>query len=160
MSGKPNRSLRVVSLLPSATEKLALIGGLDLLVGRSHECDYPASASNVPVLTSSRLTFESSKQIDEDVSKVLLATACTYACKIGIESMHVLKSILDVPHLRPSNAPSPSIICPVAIHQHRHVVVPTSWLQLSMNWPHRRPCRKARDFTTSTPPSLLSSGQM
>ena len=158
MSGKPTRSQRVVSLLPSATEKLALIGGLDLLVGRSHECDYPASASNVPVLTSSRLTFESSKQIDEDVSKVLLATACTHACKT--ESMHVLKSILDVPHLRPSNAPSPSIICSVAIHQHRLVVVPTSWLQLSMIWPHRRPCRKARDFTTSTPPSLLSSGQM
>jgi hypothetical protein len=59
-----------VSLLPSATESLALIGGLKLLVGRSHECDYPASAADIPILTASRLTFESSSQIDSDVSKV------------------------------------------------------------------------------------------
>ncbi|MFN9970456.1 MAG: ABC transporter substrate-binding protein [Phycisphaerae bacterium] len=43
--------MRVVSLLPSATEALCLIGGESMLVGRSHECDFPASIARVPVLT-------------------------------------------------------------------------------------------------------------
>lgn len=43
---------RVVSLLPSATESLCAIGGGDLLVGRSHECDFPASIAHLPALTS------------------------------------------------------------------------------------------------------------
>ena len=47
--------MRIVSLLPSATE---LVCGLDLryqLVGVSHECDYPVSVVGLPVLTSSRI---------------------------------------------------------------------------------------------------------
>jgi ABC-type hemin transport system substrate-binding protein len=61
-------SLRIVSLQPSATEILALIGGAHLLVGRSHECDFPADATkDVPVVTSSSLTFESSGQVDTEV---------------------------------------------------------------------------------------------
>jgi iron complex transport system substrate-binding protein len=47
--------MRVVSLLPSATELLCAIGGRGLLVGRSHECDYPADVAGVPVVTASRL---------------------------------------------------------------------------------------------------------
>lgn len=47
--------MRVVSLLPSATELLCEVGGASLLVGRSHECDEPASLAHVPVLTRSRL---------------------------------------------------------------------------------------------------------
>jgi iron complex transport system substrate-binding protein len=39
--------MRVVSLLPSATEVLCQIGGQGLLVGRSHECDYPAGEQGV-----------------------------------------------------------------------------------------------------------------
>ena len=34
-------TLRVVSVLPSATEMLCLIGGEHLLVGRSHEDNFP-----------------------------------------------------------------------------------------------------------------------
>ena len=33
--------MRIVSLLPSATEIVALLGMDDLLVGRSAECDWP-----------------------------------------------------------------------------------------------------------------------
>ncbi|MCC6660800.1 MAG: ABC transporter substrate-binding protein [Phycisphaerales bacterium] len=43
--------MRVVSLLPSATETLCLVGGSGLLVGRSHECDYPPGIAHLPVLT-------------------------------------------------------------------------------------------------------------
>ncbi len=34
--------MRVVTLLPAATEIVAALGGGDQLVGISHECDYPA----------------------------------------------------------------------------------------------------------------------
>jgi ABC-type Fe3+-hydroxamate transport system substrate-binding protein len=43
---------RIISLLPSATESLCAIGAGHLLVGRSHECDYPPAIAHLPVLTS------------------------------------------------------------------------------------------------------------
>ncbi len=43
--------MRVVSLLPSASETLCLLGGSELLVGRSHECDHPSDIHDRPVLT-------------------------------------------------------------------------------------------------------------
>lgn len=46
---------RVVSLLPSATELLSVIGTARLLVGRSHECDFPPEVAAVPVLTTPRI---------------------------------------------------------------------------------------------------------
>jgi ABC-type hemin transport system substrate-binding protein len=58
---------RVVSLLPAATEILALIGGSKMLVGRSHECDYPENLKDVPVLTASKLSFSTSLQVDTEV---------------------------------------------------------------------------------------------
>lgn len=42
---------RIVSLSPAATEMLALIGAETWMVGRSHECDFPASILTRPVLT-------------------------------------------------------------------------------------------------------------
>src|SRR5215217_6159425 len=43
--------MRIVSLLPSATEIVFALGLGDELVGRTHECDYPAQAIDVPVMT-------------------------------------------------------------------------------------------------------------
>ena len=43
--------MRIVSLLPSATEIVFALGLGDELVGRTHECDYPPEAARVPVLT-------------------------------------------------------------------------------------------------------------
>ncbi len=42
--------MRICSLLPSATEVIALLGLSDELVGISHECDYPPSVRNVPIM--------------------------------------------------------------------------------------------------------------
>lgn len=42
---------RVVSLLPGATEIIAALGAADVLVGRSHECDFPASVAALPACT-------------------------------------------------------------------------------------------------------------
>ena len=47
--------MRIVSLLPAATEWLYAFGAGDLLVGRSHACDYPAEAQSLPAVT--RPTF-------------------------------------------------------------------------------------------------------
>lgn len=66
--------LRVVSLLPSATELLCAAGGERLLVGRSHECDFPASIADRPVLTSARTDYEATpdaRAIHERVSGLL-----------------------------------------------------------------------------------------
>jgi len=64
-------AMRVVSLLPSATEILFAVGGGDLLVGRSHECDHPRSVCGLPVLTGQRTVATSSAEIDREVRETL-----------------------------------------------------------------------------------------
>src|SRR5712692_8815486 len=43
--------MRVVSLLPAATEIVAALGRIDWLVGVSHECDYPPEVKSRPRVT-------------------------------------------------------------------------------------------------------------
>jgi iron complex transport system substrate-binding protein len=50
--------MRIVSLLPSATEILFGIGAGDQVVGVTHECDFPEEAKSRPALTSSLLPHE------------------------------------------------------------------------------------------------------
>ena len=47
--------MRVVSLLPAATEIVAALGAGDWLVGVSHECDYPPAVQALPRVTRSTL---------------------------------------------------------------------------------------------------------
>ncbi len=47
--------MRIVSLLPSATEIVCALGLEDELVGITHECDYPPAVRTKPVLTASVL---------------------------------------------------------------------------------------------------------
>ena len=61
----------MVSLLPSATELLCRIGGAELLVGRSHECDWPTEVADRPVLTAQVTQAESSAEIDRQVREAL-----------------------------------------------------------------------------------------
>jgi iron complex transport system substrate-binding protein len=59
---------RIVSLLASGTELVCALGAGDLLVGRSHECDYPEWVKRLPSV--SRPTFNitgTSQEIDERV---------------------------------------------------------------------------------------------
>lgn len=61
--------MRIVSLVPNATEILFAIGAGDLVVGVSHECDFPPEARTRPVLTGSALEAGlSSSQVDAMVS--------------------------------------------------------------------------------------------
>jgi iron complex transport system substrate-binding protein len=43
--------VRIVSLLPAATDFVAVLGRLDDLVGRTHECDWPEEVGAVPTVT-------------------------------------------------------------------------------------------------------------
>jgi len=47
--------MRIVSLLPSATEIIATLGLVDDLVGRSKECTYPPEILSRPVVTAARI---------------------------------------------------------------------------------------------------------
>jgi len=65
--------MRIVSLLPSATEIVCALALEDSLVGITHECDYPPSVVDKPRLTASRISQEtmSSKEIDHAVRSQL-----------------------------------------------------------------------------------------
>jgi iron complex transport system substrate-binding protein len=61
--------MRIVSLVPNGTEILFALGAGDLVVGVSHECDYPEEARARPILTGSALTpGMSAAEIDAAVS--------------------------------------------------------------------------------------------
>ncbi|MEO6589497.1 MAG: cobalamin-binding protein, partial [Pyrinomonadaceae bacterium] len=61
--------MKIISLLPSATEIICALGLRKNLVGVTHECDFPAGVENLPHLTASRISHEtmSSKEIDHAV---------------------------------------------------------------------------------------------
>lgn len=64
--------MRIISLLPAATEWVCALGAKQNLVGRSHACDYPASIQHLPVLTSTKYDLgKSSGEINSSVSKVV-----------------------------------------------------------------------------------------
>jgi iron complex transport system substrate-binding protein len=73
--------MRVVSLLPSATESLVAIGGESFLVGRSHECDFPVSIIDRPALTAQKRQApdaSSPAEIDRQVRESLAAGQSLY----------------------------------------------------------------------------------
>lgn len=70
---------RIISLIPSATEIICALGFEADLVGRSHECDYPASVLTLPALTEAKLDLNgSSREIDDRVKAVLQDATSVY----------------------------------------------------------------------------------
>ena len=66
--------MRVVSLLPAATEIVAALGGAGSLVGISHECDYPESVLGLPRVTGSPIDPEvAGPAIDAEVRRLQAA---------------------------------------------------------------------------------------
>lgn len=68
-------SPRVVSLLPSATEIVAVLGGRRLLVGRSHECDHPDGVEDLPVVSRPRVGMPKVSGEVDDVIRELVSQA-------------------------------------------------------------------------------------
>lgn len=76
---RPAEELRIVSLLPSATELVCSVGGRANLVGVSHECDFPVGVGDLPILTASKVDFSpSSLKIDQDVRALMTHALAVY----------------------------------------------------------------------------------
>jgi iron complex transport system substrate-binding protein len=77
--------MRIVSLLPSATEIICQISLTEYLVGVSHECDYPLLVKDLPNVTGSLIPKNAnSAHIDESVRKQLSSEKALYHLDIDV----------------------------------------------------------------------------
>jgi iron complex transport system substrate-binding protein len=72
--------VRIVSLLPSATEIICQLGLTDQLVGVTHECDYPDAVRRLPKVTRSFIPSDAaSREIDRLVRERLRPERALYS---------------------------------------------------------------------------------
>jgi len=83
--------MRIVSLLPAASEIVAALGAMGRLVGVSHECDFPPQVRSLPRVTRSR--------IDQAQPSGAIDRAVTEARRTGAPTVEV--DVELVAHLRP-----------------------------------------------------------
>ncbi len=77
--------LRIVSLIPSATEIVAALGYADCLVGRSHECDYPPAVRSLPICTEPKFDpVGTSGEIHQRVTDLLASALSVYRVKTEV----------------------------------------------------------------------------
>ena len=82
--------MKLVSLLPSATEILVKLGLEENLVGVSHECDYPETVQSLPRLTSTRVNPSlDSSAINKSVLEVMRNAVSVY--DLDVELLKSLK---------------------------------------------------------------------
>ncbi len=115
--------MRVVSLLPAATEIVAALGAGGMLVGVSHECDYPPEVRALPRVTRSRIDpARASAEIDRAVAE---------AKRTGVPPIEV--DIALIARLRPDVIIGQSVceVCAVGPGELERVVatlIPTPWV--------------------------------
>ena len=110
---------RIVSLLPAATEIVSALDATDLLVGRSHECDWPQNVASLPVLTAPKIdSTASSVEIDQAIKNndsvplfsldesllqklspdlIITQSACSI-CAVDVEAVASVAASLCLPH--------------------------------------------------------------
>jgi iron complex transport system substrate-binding protein len=87
--------MRIVSLLPAATEWVCALGGAEGLVGRSHECDHPPEIRDRPVVTAPTVEAEGdSAAIDDAVREQVQAGLSLY--EVDLDRMRALAPDLVV----------------------------------------------------------------
>lgn len=85
--------MRVITLLPAATEIVAALGGGGYLVGISHECDYPASVQGLPRITTTPVNIAApGAEIDAEVRRLRNAGQPV----IGIDAAQVSRLAPDL----------------------------------------------------------------
>jgi iron complex transport system substrate-binding protein len=67
--------MRIVSLLPAATEIVAALGAGESLVGVTHECDHPAWVRGLPRVTASAVPVHASPGVVDAAVRQLVASA-------------------------------------------------------------------------------------
>ena len=118
-------NLRIVSLLPSATEIIDCLGLTEVLVGRSHECDYPPSVKDLPVCTEARLdSSKKSGEIDADVQTLMQEALSIYKIKIDVleqlQPTHIVTQ--DQCDVCAVNLPEVERACASLINSHPQVI--------------------------------------
>lgn len=77
--------MRIVSLLPSATEIICALGLEDQLVGVTHECDYPPFVCHLPKVTRTLIPADaSSAEIDRRVRERLRTGRALYTLDLPV----------------------------------------------------------------------------
>jgi iron complex transport system substrate-binding protein len=78
--------VRICSLLPSATEIVAVLGLADRLVGVSAECDWPPEVRGLPIVTAARIDTSDlgSLEIDRAVREAIADGRSLYAIDEGL----------------------------------------------------------------------------
>ena len=72
-------NLKIISLLPAATEIVCALGLESQLIGRSHECDFPESVKHLPVCSSAKfISGSDSAEIDRQVKEILTDALSIY----------------------------------------------------------------------------------
>jgi len=115
--------MRVVSLLPAATEIVAALGALGRLVGVSHECDFPPEVRSLPRVTRTRA--------DPAMPSAAIDRAMAEAKRTGISPVEVDVNLMA--HLRPDVLIGQSLcdVCAVGEGELARVVatlMPTPWV--------------------------------
>lgn len=73
------KKYKIATMLPSATEIVFGLGVGDMIIGTSHECDFPEAAKGLPTLTSASIdSTKSSREIHEQVNQLGLSTISLY----------------------------------------------------------------------------------
>src|SRR6267142_179760 len=81
------QAMRIVSLLPSATEIVCALGLRAQLVGVTHECDYPPDVSSLPKVTRTLIPKDAtSGEIDQMVREQLRSQNALYSLDMDTRS--------------------------------------------------------------------------
>jgi len=115
--------MRVVSLLPAATEIVPALGAVGRLVGVSHECDFPLEVRSLPRVTRTRL--------DPALPSGAIDRAMAEARRTGVSPVEVDVNLMA--HLRPDVLIGQSVcdVCAVGEGELARVVttlMPTPWV--------------------------------
>jgi iron complex transport system substrate-binding protein len=112
--------LRIVSLVPHATELLFALGLGDQVVGVTHECDYPAAATDLPAVTRDVLpeglgpaeidaavrertaAGASIYELDEELVRelepdIIVTQALCHVCAVSVDEVQALAQTLPGP---------------------------------------------------------------
>ena len=83
--------MRICSLVPGATEVVASLGLTDHLVGISHECDFPPSIRQVPVLIEPRVEAHLTASLDIDQRVKELVSSGSPLYQLNEQAFHLAR---------------------------------------------------------------------